>query len=143
MTGNEKHEMRAQLLSTVRDFVNRDVIPQAAKHDEDDTYPSDLVNQMAEMGLFGLTVPEKYGGFGMDQTTYAMVFEELAKGWLSITGPIGTHSVLTSAIAKYGSDEQKVYRELSRLVADEIAESERAHRVLPTKRALVTVPAAV
>ncbi len=107
MTGDLITEMRTQILSTVREFVTRDVIPQAAAHDEHDTYPTELVDRMAEMGLFGITVPEKYGGLGLDHLTYAMVFEELAKGWLSITGPIGTHSVLTSAIGKYGSAEQK------------------------------------
>lgn len=107
MTSSQIDELRKQILSTVRDFVMREVVPQAAEHDEQDTYPTALVDQMAEMGLFGLTVPEEYGGLGLDHTTYAMVFEELAKGWLSITGPIGTHSILTYALAKYGSEDQK------------------------------------
>lgn len=107
MTGDQIVEMRTQILSTVREFVKREVVPQAAKHDEEDTYPTELVDQMAEMGLFGITVPEQYGGLGLDHLTYAMIFEELAKGWLSISAPIGTHSVLTTAIAKYGSAEQK------------------------------------
>ena len=109
MTGasNRSVEVRAQLLSAVREFVKRDVIPQAAAHDEHDTYPAELVNQMAEMGLFGITVPEKYGGPGLDVLSFSMVFEELSKGWMSLTGPIGTHSILTSAIGKYGSPEQK------------------------------------
>ena len=62
---------------------------------------------MAEMGLFGITIQEKYGGMGLDYSTYAMVFEELSKGWMSITGPIGTHSILSYAIQKYGTEEQK------------------------------------
>ncbi len=107
MTHDQITELRRQIVSTVHDFVQREVVPQAAKHDAQDTYPAALVDQMAEMGLFGLTVPEKYGGLGLDHTTYAMVFEELAKGWLSITGPIGTHSILTYALTKYGTEEQK------------------------------------
>lgn len=107
MTTSQIEELRSQIISTVRDFVKREVVPQAAEHDEHDTYPAELVDQMAEMGLFGITVPEEYGGLGLDHTTYAMVFEELAKGWLSITGPIGTHSILTYGIGKYGSEEQK------------------------------------
>jgi alkylation response protein AidB-like acyl-CoA dehydrogenase len=103
-------EVRAQILSAVRDFVKRDVIPQAAEHDEQDTYPTELVDQMAEMGLFGITVPEEFGGLGLDVTTFSMIFEELSKGWMSLTGPIGSHSMLTSAISKYGSDEQKKRR---------------------------------
>ncbi|MDA1258890.1 MAG: acyl-CoA dehydrogenase family protein [Chloroflexi bacterium] len=107
MTTVELEETRRQIVATVREFVQKDVVPQAAEHDENDTYPTALVEQMAEMGLFGITVPEEYGGMGLDYTTYAMVFEELCKGWMSITAPIGTHSILTAAIVKYGSEEQK------------------------------------
>ncbi len=107
MTTEQMLEVRTQLLSAVRDFVKREAIPQAAEHDENDTYPSELFDQMAEMGLFGMTVPEKYGGLGIDVLTFAMVFEELAKGWMSLTGPIGSHSMLTFALSKYGSEDQK------------------------------------
>ena len=100
-------ETTRQIVATVREFVQREVIPAAAKHDHEDSYPDELVDQMADMGLFGITIPEKYGGLGLDHATYAMVFEELAKGWLSITGPIGTHSILTYAIQKHGTEEQK------------------------------------
>jgi len=98
---------RAQILATVRDFVQREVIPHAAKHDHDDTYPHEMVEQMKGLGLFGITVPEEYGGLGLDYTTFAMIFEELSKGWLSIAGPIGTHSILTYVVAKFGTEEQK------------------------------------
>lgn len=100
-------DARAQILATVREFVRRDVLPVASRHDEADTYPSDLVDKMAAMGLFGITVPEEYGGLGLDYTTYAMVFEELSKGWLSLTGPIGTHSILSYSITRYGTEAQK------------------------------------
>ncbi|MBM3960150.1 MAG: acyl-CoA dehydrogenase [SAR202 cluster bacterium] len=100
-------EARAQILSAVREFVRKDVVPVAARHDRDDSYPTELVDQMADMGLFGITIPEQYGGLGLDYTTYAMVFEELSKGWLSISGPIGTHSILSFAINKYGTEDQK------------------------------------
>jgi alkylation response protein AidB-like acyl-CoA dehydrogenase len=107
MTTEQMLEVRTQLLSVVRDFVKRDAMPQAAEHDENDTYPTELFDQMAEMGLFGMNVPEKYGGLGVDVLTFSMVFEELAKGWMSLTGPIGSHSMLTFALAKFGSDAQK------------------------------------
>ena len=106
MTPDHNQELRDQIVSAVRDFVQGEVVPQAAEHDANDSYPADLVDQMAEMGLFGITIPEEYGGLGLDHTTYAMVFEELAKGWLSITGPIGTHSILTYALVKYGTKDQ-------------------------------------
>ena len=98
---------RSQILATVREFVQREVVPRASKHDREDTYPHELVKQMKELGLFGITVPEEYGGLGLDYTTFAMVFEELAKGWMSITGVIGTHSILTYVVARFGSEEQK------------------------------------
>ena len=107
MTTKQQLEIRSQLLSVVRDFVKQDVTPQAAEHDEQDSYPSELADQMADLGLFGMTVPEEYGGLGVDVTTFAMVFEELSKGWMSITGPIGSHSMLTWGITKYGTKDQK------------------------------------
>ena len=107
MALNDIQEIRAQLIPAVKDFVRKEVIPKAAQHDEEDTYPAELVDQMAEIGLFGMVVPEKYGGMGLDVLTFSMVFEELSKGWMSITGPIGTHSMLAFAISKYGTDEQK------------------------------------
>ena len=107
MTTKQQLEIRSQLLSVVRDFVKQDVKPQAAEHDEQDSYPSELADQMADLGLFGMTVPEEYGGLGVDVTTFAMVFEELSKGWMSITGPIGSHSMLTWGITKYGTKDQK------------------------------------
>ena len=107
MALDDMQEIRAQLIPAVKDFVRKEVIPKAAQHDEEDTYPAELVDQMAEIGLFGMVVPEKYGGMGLDVLTFSMVFEELSKGWMSITGPIGTHSMLAFAISKYGTDEQK------------------------------------
>ena len=107
MNENKIEEARIQILNTVRDFVNNEVNPISSKYDDNDTYPSSLIDQMAEMGLFGITIQEKYGGMGLDYSTYAMVFEELSKGWMSITGPIGTHSILSYAIQKYGTEEQK------------------------------------
>jgi alkylation response protein AidB-like acyl-CoA dehydrogenase len=107
MISEQQLEIRSQLLSAVRDFMSREAAPQAAEHDENDTYPADLVDQMAEMGLFGMTVPEEYGGLGLDVVTFAMVFEEISKTWMSLTGPIGSHSMLTFAINKYGTEEQK------------------------------------
>jgi alkylation response protein AidB-like acyl-CoA dehydrogenase len=107
MALDDMQEIRAQLISAVKDFVRKEVIPQAAQHDENDTYPTELVDQMAEMGLFGMVVPEKYGGMGLDLLTFSMVFEELSKGWMSITGPIGTHAMLAFAVSKYGTEDQK------------------------------------
>ncbi|MCZ6614942.1 MAG: acyl-CoA dehydrogenase family protein [Chloroflexi bacterium] len=100
-------EARAQIVAMVRDFVQKDVLPKVSEYDEGDIYPQDLVDQMSEMGLFGITIPEEYGGLGLDYTTFAMIFEEIAKGWMSLAGPIGTHSILSYVLNHHGSEEQK------------------------------------
>jgi alkylation response protein AidB-like acyl-CoA dehydrogenase len=100
-------ETRSQIVNLVRDFVRRDVEPVASKYERDDIYPADLVETMRELGLFGITIPEEYGGLGLDHTTFAMIFEELCRGWMSISGVIGTHHVLAHMIEHHGTDEQK------------------------------------
>lgn len=100
-------ETRAQIIALVRDFVHRDVKPVAAKYDHQDIYPAELVKTMREMGLFGITIPEKYDGLGLDHLTLATIFEELSKGWMSISGVIGTHLIMASIIAEHGTEEQK------------------------------------
>jgi len=107
MTTATPDEARSQIVSMVRDFVRRDVEPVAAQLDKEDTVPLDLFDKMKDMGLFGITVPEEYGGMGLDYTTFAMIFEELSKGFMSISGAIGTHHVMTYVITHYGTEEQK------------------------------------
>ena len=99
-------DVRKQVISLVRDFVKNEVTPVASKLDKDDEYPHELVDIMKELGLFGITIPEKYGGLGLDHTTFATIFEELSKGWMSLTGMIGTHHILANIIGSHGSDEQ-------------------------------------
>ena len=100
-------ETRNQMTNLVREFVRRDVDPVASHYENEDIYPQDLVDKMAEMGLFGIMIPEKYGGLGLDYTTFALIFEELSKGWMSLTGPIGTHHILAYVISTYGTEEMK------------------------------------
>ncbi|MBI2164946.1 MAG: acyl-CoA dehydrogenase family protein [Chloroflexi bacterium] len=101
-------EARSQILATVREFVQRDVLPVVSKMEHDDERPVELLEKMREMGLFGMNIPEEYGGLGLDYTTFAMIFEELAKGWMgALCGPLGTHHILAYTIANFGSDEQK------------------------------------
>ena len=100
-------EARSQIVSLVREFVQRDVEPIASRYDNEDIYPSELVETMRELGLFGITIPEEYGGLGLDYTTFAMIFEELSKGWMSVSGPIGTHHVMSYIITSFGTEEQK------------------------------------
>ncbi len=100
-------ETRNQMTNLVREFVRRDVEPVASHYENEDIYPQDLVDKMAEMGLFGIMIPEEYGGLGLDYTTFALIFEELSKGWMSLTGPIGTHHILAYVISTYGTEEMK------------------------------------
>ena len=100
-------ETRRQIVSLVRDFVTNDVLPIASRYDNEDTYPHELVPTMRELGLFGITIPEEYGGLGLDHTTMAMIFEELSKGWMSVAGIIGTHHVMASIVGDFGTEEQK------------------------------------
>lgn len=100
-------EARTQIVNLVREFVRRDVEPVAAKLDKEDIVPLDLIDKMKELGLFGINVPEEYGGLGLDYTTFAMIFEELSKGFMSISGAIGTHHILTYVLTHFGTEEQK------------------------------------
>ena len=107
MTTQTPEEARSQIVNLVKDFVRREVEPVAAQLDRDDTVPLDLIDKMKELGLFGITVPEEYGGMGLDYTTFALIFEEMSKSFMSITGAIGTHHIMTYLLTHYGTEEQK------------------------------------
>jgi alkylation response protein AidB-like acyl-CoA dehydrogenase len=95
------------MVATVRQFVDKEVMPVASALEHRNEYPHDLVAQMQKMGLFGLNVPEQYGGAALDYTTFAMIFEELSRGWLGLAGVIGTHSVLCDVLIRFGTEDQK------------------------------------
>ena len=92
---------------TVREFVDREVIPVATEMEHRDEYPDALVETMKALGLFGLNIPDQYGGNEVDYTTFAIVFEELARGWMGLAGILGAHLVLTDVLVRYGTDDQK------------------------------------
>ena len=100
-------ETRSEIIGTVRTFVRREVVPVAADLERTDTFPEDIVAQMRELGLFGVTIPEAYGGLGLDLLTYIGVIEELAYGWMSLTGIVNTHTMAATLIMTHGTDEQK------------------------------------
>ncbi len=100
-------ELREEIRATVRDFVRRDVIPVASDLEHADEYPTDLVEKMREMGLFGVTIPEKYGGLGLDLLTYVGVVDELCYGWMSLSGVLNTHLITANVLEHHGTDEQK------------------------------------
>jgi alkylation response protein AidB-like acyl-CoA dehydrogenase len=103
----ESSSERELIVSTVRRFVEKEVLPVASGMEHRNEYPHQLVDEMRKMGLFGLNVPEEFGGANLDYTTFAMVFEELSKGWLGLAGVIGTHSVLCDVLVRFGTEDQK------------------------------------
>ncbi|MEA2330547.1 MAG: hypothetical protein QOH58_685 [Thermoleophilaceae bacterium] len=104
---NEKTDEQKAITDMVRQFVDNEVLPIAEEHDHEDTFPEALVEQMKELGLFGVTIPEEYGGMGLDLTTYAMIVEELSRGWISVSGIVNTHFIGSYLLMKFGTDEQK------------------------------------
>ena len=119
MTASTPPDQTAQIVDLVREFVRRDVEPVASKYDNEDVYPAELADRMAELGLFGITIPEEYGGLALDHSTFATIFLELAKGWMSLTGILGTHHVMASIIANGGTEQQK-RRFLPRMATGEL-----------------------
>jgi len=100
-------ESQRLVAQTVREFVDREVIPVASAMEHRDEYPDELVEMMKALGLFGLNVPEEYGGSDVDYTTFAIVFEELARGWMGLSGILGAHLVLCDVLVRYGTKAQK------------------------------------
>ena len=100
-------EVQRDILATVHDFVEKEILPVATELEHADEYPEKIVEGMKQLGLFGLTVPEEYGGLGESLLTYALVVEEIARGWMSVSGIINTHFIVAHMIARHGTDEQK------------------------------------
>ena len=111
--------VRDELIATVRRFVERDVLPVASDLEHADEYPTAIVATMRDLGLFGVTIPEEYGGLGLDLTTYCGVIEELAAGWMSLSGILNTHVMCANLLKNEGTDAQRE-RLLPRLAAGEI-----------------------
>jgi alkylation response protein AidB-like acyl-CoA dehydrogenase len=99
--------VRTEIIETVRTFVAREVIPVAAELERADAFPDEIVAQMRDLGLFGVTIPVEYGGLGLDLLTYIGVIEELAYGWMSLTGIVNTHTMAATLIMTHGTEEQK------------------------------------
>jgi alkylation response protein AidB-like acyl-CoA dehydrogenase len=103
----DKTDEQRAITEMVRQFVDEQIIPKAEHYDHEDEFPEPIVEQMKELGLFGVTIPEEYGGMGLDLTTYAMIVEELSRGWISISGVVNTHFIGSYLLMKFGTDEQK------------------------------------
>ena len=107
------------ILRTVHDFVDREVIPHASALEHADEFPADIVAGMRELGLFGLMIPEEYGGLGASLLTYALVVEELSRGWMSLSGILNTHFIVAYLVTRHGTDAQRE-RLLPRLAAGDV-----------------------
>jgi alkylation response protein AidB-like acyl-CoA dehydrogenase len=103
----DKTDDQKAMTDMVRQFVDEQIIPNAEHYDHEDEFPEPIVEQMRELGLFGVTIPEEYGGLGLDLTTYAMIVEELSRGWISISGIVNTHFIGSYLLMKFGTDAQK------------------------------------
>ncbi len=118
-TYQEMTDEQKAIVEMVRSFADNEIIPNAEEFDHEDKFPEAIVEQMKELGLFGVTIPEDYGGMGLDLTTYAMIVEELSRGWISISGVVNTHFMASYLLMKFGTDEQKKYF-LPKMVTAEI-----------------------
>ena len=101
-------ESQRGIVNTIREFVRREVSPVAQQMDHDDEYPFELVERMKELGLFGAIIPEEYGGLEMDVSSYALVIEEICRGWMSLSGILNSHLIMAYMVATHGTEEQKV-----------------------------------
>jgi alkylation response protein AidB-like acyl-CoA dehydrogenase len=100
-------DLQQDILRAVREFVEAEILPVASELDRSDTYPDQIVAGMKELGVFGLTIDPEYGGLGESLLTYALVAEEIARGWMSVSGIINTHFIVAYLIARHGTAEQK------------------------------------
>jgi alkylation response protein AidB-like acyl-CoA dehydrogenase len=98
---------KQMVIEEVRRFVDREVIPVARDLEHDDIYPVELIEKLKQLGIFGVTIPEEYGGLGLDFVTYAQIIEELSRGWMSLSGIVNTHLLVAYMIAAYGTEEQR------------------------------------
>lgn len=101
------NEEQTAFKAVLRDFVEKEIKPVANEWERSGRYPTEIVAGLADMGLFGMTIPEEYGGLDIDMVSFALVFEELARGWMGVAGILGSHSLSCWMIAKHGTEEQK------------------------------------
>jgi len=113
-------DVQSEILAVIHDFVEDVIIPTAMELEHADEYPQTIVEGLKEIGVFGLMIPEEYGGLGESLLTYALVVEELARGWMSVSGVINTHFIVAYLLMQHGTDEQR-RRLLPRLATGEVS----------------------
>jgi alkylation response protein AidB-like acyl-CoA dehydrogenase len=95
------------MLATVKQFLEKEVVPVASEMEHRNEYPTEIVELMKEINLFGANIPEEYGGLDLSYTVFAMMFEEISRVWMGLAGILGTHTVLSDVVARFGTAEQK------------------------------------
>ncbi|RLV50847.1 acyl-CoA dehydrogenase [Nocardioides mangrovicus] len=100
-------DIQVEILKAVRQFVDKNILPVATELEHADEYPQEIVDGLKELGVFGLTIPEEYGGLGESLLTYALAVEEIARGWMSVSGVINTHFIVAYMLMRHGTEEQK------------------------------------
>ena len=112
-------DVQTEIVATVRSFVDKEILPVATDLEHADEYPTQIVEGLKELGLFGITIPEEYGGLGESLLTYALAVEELARGWMSVSGIVNTHFIVAWMLVQHGTDEQR-QRLLPRMATGEV-----------------------
>jgi alkylation response protein AidB-like acyl-CoA dehydrogenase len=110
---------QTEILKAVRSFVEKEILPVATELEHQDEYPTEIVEGLKELGIFGLTIPEKYDGLGESLLTYALAVEEIARGWMSVSGIINTHFIVAYMLLQHGTEEQK-QKYLPRMATGEV-----------------------
>ena len=112
-------DIQTEILGAVRKFVETKIIPVATELEHADEYPTEIIEGLKELGIFGLTIPEEFGGLGESILTYALCVEEIARGWMSVSGVINTHFIVAYMLMQHGTDEQK-QKYLPRMATGEV-----------------------
>jgi alkylation response protein AidB-like acyl-CoA dehydrogenase len=112
-------DVQKEMLRTVRSFVDKEILPVATELEHKDEYPTAIVEGLKELGIFALVIPEEYGGLGESLLTYALVVEEIARGWMSVSGVINTHFMVAHMLMHHGTQEQK-QKYLPRMATGEV-----------------------
>src|SRR3979490_1480428 len=106
----ELSEQQTAFRDLMRDFARKSISPVAREWELAGRYPEEIVEEMKAMGLFGMLVPEEYGGIAIDAVSYSLVFEEISKAWMGVSGILGSHSLATLMLARFGTPEQRAPR---------------------------------
>src|SRR5690242_21820006 len=112
-------DLQNVIVKTVRSFVEEKILPVATELEHADEYPTEIVEGLKELGIFGLMIPEEYDGLGESLLTYALCVEEIARGWMSVSGVINTHFIVAYMLLQHGTEEQK-QKYLPRMATGEV-----------------------